>query len=231
MDKPITIYGASGSGSVAVEAALTLIGLPYEVVDMPWQTIATDEAAGRINPLRQVPALVLPGGETMTESAAMLIWLADRYPEARLAPLAIHRKRAAFLRWMVFVSSAIYALYWIRDDPSRLSPDAATQAAIRERTAERIADCWAIMDAQVEPQGYLLGDEIGVLDLYVTVLSRWGPRRRRFYAVAPKMADGSPRRRRTGPGRFWAARSPFVRKAGRGSFSRRRTALRRSCRP
>jgi GST-like protein len=146
VDKPITIYGARGSGSVPIEAALTLIGLPYEVVETPWQTITTDEAAGRINPMRQVPALAFPGGELMTESAAILIWLADRYPDARLAPSAIHRKRAAFLRWMTFASSAIYALYWIRDDPSRLTPDAATQAAIRERTAERMSACWAIME-------------------------------------------------------------------------------------
>jgi GST-like protein len=211
VDKPITIYGALGSGSVPVEAALTLIGLPYEVVETPWQTIATDEAASRINPMRQVPALAFPGGELMTESAAMLIWLADRYPDARLAPAAIHRKRAAFLRWMAFVSSAIYALYWIRDDPSRLSEDEATQAKIRARTAERIAECWAIMDGQIEPQGYLLGDEIGVLDLYVTVLSRWGPRRKRFYEVAPKMAEVV-RRVDAEPAlaEFWAARFPFA---------------------
>ena len=71
---------------------------------------AADEAVSPVNPLRQVPALVFPGGEVMTESAAILIWLADRYPEARLAPAALDRKRAAFLRWMAYVSSAIYAL-------------------------------------------------------------------------------------------------------------------------
>jgi GST-like protein len=161
--------------------------------------------------MRQVPALAFPGGELMTESAAILIWLADRYPDARLAPAAIHRKRAAFLRWMAFVSSAIYALYWIRDDPSRLSEDTGEQAKIRARTAERIAECWAIMDGQIEPQGYLLGDEIGVLDLYVTVLSRWGPQRKRFYEVAPKMArvvrrvDAEP-----ALSEVWATRFPFA---------------------
>ena len=212
MDKPITIYGALGSGSVPVEAALTLIGLPYQVIERaPLREVAADEAAYRINPMRQVPALVFPGGELMTESAAMLIWLADRYPEARLAPAPIDRKRPAFLRWMSFVSSAIYALFWFRDDPSRLSDDPAEQVRIRDRTAERITECWRLMDQQVSPGRYIQGETLGVLDLYVTVISRWGPRRRRFYDVAPKLAEVV-RRVDAEPAleAFWAERFPFA---------------------
>jgi GST-like protein len=112
---------------------------------------------------------------------------------------------------MAYVSSAIYALFWIRDDPSRLSDEPAEQARIKARTAERIANCWAMMDAQVAPGRYLLGEEIGVLDLYVTVVSRWGPRRERFYAVAPKMSEVV-RRVDAEPAlaEFWAARFPFT---------------------
>lgn len=210
MDKPITIYGALGSGSVPVEAALSLIGLPYDVVETSLDTIATDRGFARVNPMRQIPGMVLPGGELVTESAAILTWLADRYPDARLAPPVLHRKRPAFLRWMSFVSSAIYALYWIRDDPSRLSDDPAEQARIRERTAARMLDCWATMEAQVEPGLYIQGDTLGVLDLYITVLSRWGPRRKRFYAVAPRLGevvrrvDAEPRLEAV-----WAERFPF----------------------
>jgi GST-like protein len=210
VDKPITIYGALGSGSVPVEAALTLIGLPYEVIETSLDTIATDRGFARVNPMRQVPSMVLPGGELVTESAAILTWLADRYPDARLAPPILHRKRPAFLRWMSFISSAIYSLYWIRDDPSRLSDDKAEQAKIRERTAARMLDCWAMMEAQVEPGHYLQGDTLGVLDLYVTVISRWGPRRKRFYEVAPRMGEVV-RRVDAEPAleALWAARFPF----------------------
>ena len=211
MEKPITIYGGVGLGSVPIEAALTLLGLPYRVVETSLSTLAADDAYAAVNPMRQAPAMIFPGGELMTESAAILIWLADRYPEARMAPPPLHRKRAAFLRWMSFASSAIYSLFWIRDDPSRFSADPAVQAAIRARTAERIAECWSIMDAQVEPGPYLQGDTLGVLDLYVTVMSRWSPRRRRFYDVAPKMAEVV-RRVDAEPAlqAFWAERFPFA---------------------
>jgi GST-like protein len=211
VDKPITIYGERGTGSVPIEAALTLIGLNYALIDLT-ESKPKDalEAVAKVNPQRQVPALVFPGGEVMTESAAILIWLADRYPEARLSPPPLHRRRAAFLRWMTFVSAAIYALFWVRDDPSRAVDGEAERHRLRERLGERIAACWRVMDGQVNPGRYLLGEEISVLDLYVAVVSRWAPGRKRFYAEAPQMSDVV-RRVDAEPrlAALWAERFPF----------------------
>ena len=213
MNSVYTIYGALGSGSVPVEATLTLLGQPYAVVEAPtWEGAAQQAKLVGINPLKQIPALITPDGETITESAAILIWLADSHPEARLAPSLDSPLRAQFLRWMVFVPAAIYSLFWVRDDPSRLAgPDAEAQARVKAATAERIADCWAMMESQLTPGRYLLGDDLTVLDLYVAVVSRWGPRRRRFYEVAPRMGEVA-RRVDADPklAAFWAERFPFV---------------------
>ena len=76
MDKPITIYGGLATGSVPVEAALTLLDIRYDLIE--GEGADRYDIASGVNPLRQIPTLVLPGGEVMTESAAMLIWLADR---------------------------------------------------------------------------------------------------------------------------------------------------------
>ena len=189
MDKPFVVYGAKGSGSVAVEATLRLLDKPYEVVEREAWKPADAERMASVNPMRQVPALILPSGELVTESEAILIWLADSHPEARLSPALDDPRRPAFLRWMSFVSSQIYSLYWIRDDPSRLAADEAHKAVVLERTLERISDCWRKMDAQVSPGRYILGEDLTVLDLYVAMVSRWGPRRGRFYEDAPKMAE------------------------------------------
>jgi len=207
-----TLYGAPGSGATPVHAALTLIGAQVETVDIaPWEGDAERERVAGVNPMRQVPALVLPSGEVMTESAAILLWLGDRYPEAGLCPAPDDPLRARYLRWMVYLPAAIYSMFWVRDEPSRLVPDPAAQPAMLERTAERIAHCWQLMDSQIdEPAPYLLGEKISMLDLYVTVVSRWTPRRRRFYRVAPRMAqvvrrvDADPRL-----AEFWEARFPF----------------------
>lgn len=212
MSGTFTLYGAKGSGSVPVEAAMTLLGLSYEIVEAATWTGPEQQAkVEKVNPLKQIPALVWPGGEVMTESAAILIALADLHPDSRLSPGVLERKRAQFLRWMIYVPASIYSLYWIRDDPSRLVDDPDIQADVKRRTADRIADCWGMMDSQLRPSGpYLLGGELSVLDLYVAVVSRWGPRRKRFYEVAPHMADIVRRvdadPRLTG---LWAQRFPF----------------------
>lgn len=212
MEKPFTIFSALGSGGVPVEAAMSLIGLPYEVIEAPtWEGEAQQAKVAGVNPLRQIPALITPQGETITESAAILIWLADRYPQARLAPAIDAPARAQFLRWMTFIPASIYSLFWISDEPSRLAgPDEDLQARIKAAIKERIVDCWRMMESQIEPGTYLLGDEMTVLDLYVTVLSRWGPRRARFYEAAPRMSevvrrvDADPRLTA-----FWERRFPF----------------------
>jgi GST-like protein len=208
---PITLYGAEASGSTAVEAALTLLGIPYSLIEgATWAEESARERVAPRNPMRQVPALVLPGGEVMTESAAILMYLADAHPQSRLAPAATDPLRRTYLRWMVYVSSAIYSLHWIKPDVQRIGAPPELRDSVVNAVHDRIAFCWSNMDAQVSPGRYLLGDELTVLDLYVTVVSRFGPWRTRFYEAAPKMTpvvrrvDSEPR---LTP--FWARRFPF----------------------
>jgi GST-like protein len=207
----LKVFGAAGSGSVPIEAALTLLGIPYEVIEaVTWEDEAARKLVETVNPLRQVPALVLPSGEVMTESAAILIYLADLYPQGRLAPGLDDPRRAQYLRWMTYVSAAIYALVWIVDDPMRVLANKEHAPHLTDRVHDRRADCWRMMDSQIAPGRYILGDDLSVLDLYVAVVSRFAPRRARFYKSAPKMAeivrrvDTEPRLKE-----FWAKRFPF----------------------
>lgn len=208
---PLLLYGAVGGGSVPVEAAMTLMGLSYKVVEtLTWEGAAEQDKVAAVNPMRQIPALVLPSGAVMTESAAILMWLAEQRPQARLAPAPDDPARAAYLRWMVFIPAAIYSMYWLRDQPSRMADNPVAEQVVMDRTADRIMECWRVMDQQVTPGDYILGDTLSVLDLYVTVVSRWTPRRARFYAAAPKMAAVV--RRVDADARlagFWSRRYPF----------------------
>lgn len=146
----------------------------------------------------------------MTESAASLIYLADLYPQERLAPGLGDPKRAQYLRWMAYVSAAIYAFAWIKDGPIRIAASKGDAPRVVDRVHNRIADCWRMMDGQIAPGHYIVGDELSVLDLHVTAISRFGPWRTRFYRSAPKMAkivrrvDADPRL-----AEFWAKRFPF----------------------
>jgi GST-like protein len=146
----------------------------------------------------------------LTESAAILIHLADAHPQGGLAPRVGEPGRAQFLRWMVYVSSAIYALHWIKPDVRRIGAPAELRDAVVDAVHERIASCWRHMDAQLDPPRYLLGEHLTVLDLYVTVVSRFGPWRERFAQAAPKLArvvrlvDAEPRL-----AAFWERRFPL----------------------
>ena len=207
------LYSAQGSGGVAVEAALTLMGQPYELVEamtFDFDDKASGDKVLAANPMRQVPALVLPGGETLTESAAILVRLGELHPAAGLAPGPDDPARGQFLRWMSFVSAAIYAFFWQKDDAFRLVADPAAHPAYDAAIQDRISACWAMMEAGVAPGPWILGERLSVLDLYVTVVSRFQPRRQRFYAAAPRMGevvrklDADPRL-----AAFWAERYPF----------------------
>ena len=206
------VYGAKESGSVPIEAALSLAGVPYRVEEYaPWLSAERAAALAPVNPLMQVPALALPSGALMTETAAILVWLADAYPQARLAPAVNDPARPAYLRWMHFIAAAIYALYWIADNPARVTDRVEEHAVIKDRLHDRIAHCWGVMGAELKPGRYLLGDDLSVLDLFVATASRWSPGRRRFNEVASGLAeavrrvDGDPRLTA-----FWAERFPFA---------------------
>ena len=152
MADTVLLYGAAASGSVAVEAALTLLDIPFQLVEgETWSSEAARERVAAQNTMRQIPTLVLPGGEVMTESAAILTWLADSHPAARLSPGPQDPARAQFLRWMFFVSSAIYSLHWIKPDVARIGAPASARDAVVDAVHERIAFCWHAMDSQLAP--------------------------------------------------------------------------------
>ena len=103
------LYWAKGSGAMAPQALFEEIGVEYEkiVIDFEKNEHKSD-AFLSVNPMGQIPALVLPDGTLMTETAAMLVQIVDRHPEAKLAPPASSGERARFLRWLFFLASNIY---------------------------------------------------------------------------------------------------------------------------
>ncbi len=84
-----------------------------------------------MNPLAQVPALVLPDKRVMTESLAILHYVDDRAPGAKLIPPKGDPSREAFYRWAVFIVAALYPTFAYGDDPKKWVPD-------EEGAAERL---------------------------------------------------------------------------------------------
>ena len=95
-----TLYGDLGSGAFSAEAALAEAGAPYrfEMVSLE-KNEQKQPGFLAINPSGKMPALRLPEGEIITESAAILLTLADHFPQARLLPPQASNDRALAYRW------------------------------------------------------------------------------------------------------------------------------------
>jgi glutathione S-transferase len=185
------LYGRPGSGSLAVQVALEEMGAPYERI---WVGRAEADVARfrATNPTGRVPALALPDGTVMFESAAMLIHLALLSP-ASLAPAPASRRHAAFLQWMVFLSANVYEtalrMYYAARYSSRGEADAEF---IRDQATRDYHSHLAIISQGLAP--YVLGDEYSIADVYLYMLVSWySGDKAELYARLPKLKAHSER--------------------------------------
>jgi GST-like protein len=110
------LYTAKRSGAASVEVLMNALGLEFETKDAtPWSEPPGPffEELKRVNPLGQLPTLITPGGEILTESVAVLWTLlgAIRATGTR----AVNRDRATCLRWMQFAASTVYCAVGVAD--------------------------------------------------------------------------------------------------------------------
>jgi len=183
------LYGNPGWGSAIVEAQLAFYGLPFRV-ENTGDLFSSEEARAKIraiNPITQVPTLVLPDGQVMTESAAITLHLADLTGRDDLVPGPTAAERAAFLRWLVFLVANIYPTFTYNDIPERFVK-AGGEAAEGFRTevdayAQRL---WGIV-AAAGGTPWFLGPRMSALDIYLAVMTRWRPRRPWFAEHAPRL--------------------------------------------
>jgi GST-like protein len=177
----LTLYARDGWGSVLVEAQLDWYGLEYqreEVGDL-FDSIESRAALARINPLAQIPTLVLPGGEVLTESAAITLYLADLTGSTGLVPTAGEPGRAAFLRWLVFMVTNIYPTFTYADDPSRFVAMEEARPAFRAAVDDYACRLWRIVET-VAGEPWFLGSRFSAIDIYIAVMTRWRPGREWF---------------------------------------------------
>jgi GST-like protein len=168
------LFGSDGSGSGIVEMALAEIGVAVELREVSLRSEAqrSDDYA-RLNPERKIPTLVTPSGEVLTESAAIVLVLDERYPEARLFPERGTPERAQALRWLAFLGAELYPIIEIVDYPERFAPDAASAPGVRERAKHIWHSRWALVEDAIAGEPWLLASGFCATDLYLSVLSRW----------------------------------------------------------
>jgi GST-like protein len=182
------LFARPGWGSVLVEAQLAWYGLGYETEDVDdlFASAGAREMLRPINPLAQVPTLLLPDGQVMTESAAITLYLAETTGRQDLVPAAGEAPRPAFLRWLVFVVANIYPTFTYADDPARFVPGEEAQQGFRANVDAYTQRLWHQLEKTASAP-WFFSERFTALDLYVGVMTRWRPRRGWFAQTCPRL--------------------------------------------
>jgi GST-like protein len=187
------LYGERGWGSTIVEAQLKWYGFEYDLEqvgdlfnDADAQFADARRRLARANPLAQVPTLVLADGTVMTESAAITLLLADIANDDSLVPRAADSTRPAFLRWLIFLVANVYPTYTYADDPARFVEAENAQRSFKEAVDRYAGRLYSLLDREAG-QPWFLGERFSALDIYLTVMTRWRPRREWHAEHAPRL--------------------------------------------
>jgi glutathione S-transferase len=169
------LFYTPGSAAMAPHAVLEETGVKYELVPVNIEKKQHQRPEYlKLNPKGRVPVFV-DGDFVLTESAAIIMHLADRYPAARLAPALGTAERAHWYQWMLYLSNTLQPVFLEYFYPERTFADAPnTQQQLKASAERRLAGMFIYIDAELATRGpYLLGDNFSAADLFMHMLARW----------------------------------------------------------
>jgi glutathione S-transferase len=163
-----------GTAAMAPHATLAEIGVPYELVRVERDEDGRpSDAYLALNPWGRIPTLE-DGDLVLTESAAICLYLAEKYPDARLAPPPGSVERAELYRWLLWLTTTVQTAQMRHFYPERYGGEGVKDVADAE-----LAGHYDRIDAHLAGQEgagreWLVGGERTVADFFLFMLTRWG---------------------------------------------------------
>lgn len=165
------LYSASSSCSMAANICLIEAEIDFSVVKLSLvgdRQLPDGRHLNDINPKGYVPVLELDNGEYLTENIAILQYIADQNPAAKLAPANGTLARYRLQEWLGFINSEVHKTLGLLFNPVFAKQMAA---AIQEKFAPRAA----YLDQHLNQHNYLMGSQFTVADAYLYVVLSWCP--------------------------------------------------------
>jgi glutathione S-transferase len=164
------LYYSPGACSLSPHITLLEAGLPATLVKVDTKThkLASGEDFYAINAKGYVPVLELDDGRRLTEGPAIVQYLADRNPAARLAPAADSFERYRLQEWLNFITSELhkqFGPFFAATTPVEY------KAILRDKLSLRLD--W--LAGQLGDRDYLMGNQFTVADAYLYTILRWSP--------------------------------------------------------
>ena len=169
----LTLYYSPATASMVVHWLLIELDVEHELVKLDFDKLEHKSPEYlKLNPNGHVPTLLIDG-EPVYEAAALVLWLADAYPMAGLAPPIDSLQRAHYYQWLLHLANTLQPAFrnWFYPTEAAGADNAeATKASARLR----IEAAWDRIDAHLAEKGpWLLGDQMSAADFHLTMLMRW----------------------------------------------------------
>ena len=162
----LTLYTNPHSRGTNVRWMLEECGADYDTVGVPFGAEMKAPAYRAINPMGKVPALT-HGDTILTETVAIITWLAERYPEKALIPAAGSDARGEYYRWLCF---ALHLEYAAIDRKRAIENSEEVRAAIGYGDFDT---AFATLKARLQDRAHIVGEHFTALDLYYSGLLQW----------------------------------------------------------
>ena len=164
------LYTSPGSCSSASHISLIESGMDFEFIAFNMRetrTLPDGRELSEINPKGYVPVLELDNGEYLTENVAVLQYIADQNPDAKLAPPNGTIERYRLQEWLAYISSEIHKAC----GPIFMPGTDEVKDAARQRITGRLS----LIDENLADKQYLMGDQFTVADAYLFIVLSWAP--------------------------------------------------------
>lgn len=169
----LTLYYAPGTCALAVHIALEEAGATYDLrrVDFASGEQRTPEYQS-VNPKGRVPVLATDRG-LLTETPALLAWIAQTYPEAGLAPVDDPFAFARIQSFNSYLCSTVHVAHAHRVRGSRWADDPAAIEAMQKKVPESVGACCEMIEARMLEGPWVFGEAYTISDPYLFTISRW----------------------------------------------------------
>ncbi|MDH3695417.1 MAG: glutathione S-transferase family protein [Gammaproteobacteria bacterium] len=184
------LYWSKETGALAPQAALEEAGAEYEIILTDTQSGGHQSAEFlALNPRGQVPTLILPDGSVMTESAAMMLHIADAFPQAKLVPPLGDAKRAQVYRWMFFAAVNFYETDLRYYYSERYTTNENGAEGVKVAALHDFDSYWDMLEPVIGKGPCLLGNTYSIVDIYLTMLAYWHPDVDALFARCPSVTN------------------------------------------
>lgn len=172
------LYTRLGSGGFCIDAALAYAGLPYrlKLIDSKPGT-SLPQSFREINPWLQVPVLITQDGLTLTETAAILIYLVENHPESPIGFVKDPGIFGSFLRWTIFIGTNIYEGILRKGYPERYTTDAAGLDGVRSAAQQRNQSAFMLLESLLQENPFLFGNTMSATDIFLAMVYAWHGKR------------------------------------------------------